>query len=104
MEAGASRDLVLESLRGVIDPELGVNVVDLGLVYDIDAVADGVRVTMGVTTPTCPLGPYLVDAARTAIRAALPTARTVDVVLVRDPLWSPDRMSSKAREQLGWNP
>lgn len=95
-------DLVLESLRGVIDPELGINVVDLGLVYNVDVAADGVHVTMGVTTSTCPLGSYLIEAAESAIRAALPTVRKIEVVLARNPPWSPDRMSSEAKEQLGW--
>ena len=87
----------MESLRGVIDPELGINIVDLGLIYNVDIAEDGVHVTMGVTTRSCPLGPYLIESAERAIRAALPSAAKVEVVLARTPPWSPDRMSAAAK-------
>ncbi len=102
MVAERARELALEALRGVIDPELGINVVDLGLIYGVDVDGDHVYVTMGVTTPACPLGTHLIEIAETAVRVALPTVEKVDVALTRDPPWSPDRMSPKAREQLGW--
>lgn len=103
MNAERRKELVVEALRGVIDPEVGVNVVDLGLVYDIDIIeADEVRVTLGVTTAACPLGQHLVELAESAIRAALPAVERIDVALTRDPPWSPDRMSAAAKDQLGW--
>jgi metal-sulfur cluster biosynthetic enzyme len=88
-------------LREVIDPELGVNIVDLGLVYDV-RVSDGVaRVRMTMTTPGCPLGAYLDDAVRGCLWGA-PGVDQVDVRIVWDPPWHPDMMSDAAKVQLGW--
>ena len=90
------------ALRSVIDPELGVNIVDLGLLYDVEVAADGaVAVEMTLTTPACPLGGVLDDAIRACL-AQLPQVRRVEVVLVWEPPWRPDAMSDTVREQLGW--
>ncbi len=94
--------LVLGMLRSVIDPELGVNIVDLGLVYDVIIAADGsVAIEMTLTTPGCPLGGFLDDQIRACL-AQLPQVRGVAVRLVWEPPWSPEAMSEAAREQLGW--
>lgn len=93
-------ETIRERLRGVYDPELGVNVVDLGLVYDIREEPDRVRVIMTLTTPGCPLHDAIVGAARRALWQVLPD-RPVDVELVWEPRWTPDRMSDAAKEQLG---
>jgi metal-sulfur cluster biosynthetic enzyme len=89
-------------LHDVIDPELGVNIVDLGLIYDI-AVNDGgrVEIEMTLTTPGCPLGGFLEDQIRDCLMA-LPQVRAVRVELVWDPPWEPEAMSDAAKEQLGW--
>lgn len=95
-------NLVREQLRRVIDPELGVNIVDLGLVYDIATGADGlVLIEMTLTTPGCPLGGFLDDEIRACL-AALPQVRHVRVELVWEPAWRPEAMSEAAKEQLGW--
>ena len=91
------------ALRSVIDPEVGINGVDLGLVYRIDIEGDRVRVTLGLTSPACPLGPHLSGAADTAIRIRVPEARSVRVDLTLDPPWKPEMMSEEARRLLGWN-
>jgi metal-sulfur cluster biosynthetic enzyme len=97
----ASAAAVLDQLRGVIDPELGVNIVDLGLVYDA-GIADGVAdVLMTTTTPACPIGSYLSDEIRWAL-LALDSVLDVRVEITHDPRWSPERMSDAARDQLGW--
>ncbi len=94
--------LVRGMLRSVIDPELGVNIVDLGLVYDVAIAADGsVAIEMTLTTPGCPLGGFLEDQIRACL-AQLPQVRGVAVRLVWEPPWSPEAMSEAAREQLGW--
>lgn len=94
--------LVREQLRRVIDPELGVNIVDLGLVYEIAVDADGlVAVEMTLTTPGCPLGGFLDDEIRTCL-TSLPQVRDVRVELVWDPPWAPEAMSDAAKAQLGW--
>lgn len=98
-----TREELDEQLRGVVDPELGVNIVDLGLVYDA-SVADGVaKVLITTTTPACPLGPYLSDGIRWAL-LGLDGVLDVDIDVTYDPLWSPDLMTAYAREQLGWRP
>ena len=95
-------ELVRRMLRTVIDPELGVNIVDLGLLYDI-AVDDGgnVAIAMTLTTPGCPLGGFLDDQIRMCL-TALPQVREVRVELVWEPPWEPQAMSDVAKEQLGW--
>jgi metal-sulfur cluster biosynthetic enzyme len=94
-------DAVTEVLRTVIDPELGVNIVDLGLVYDA-AVTDGhAEILITTTTPACPLGPYLSDGIRWAL-LGLDGVLDVDIEVTYDPLWSPDLMTDHARQQLGW--
>ena len=105
-EAGTGRaqDAVLavtQLLRGVLDPELGVNIVDLGLVYDVTVEHGVVLVTMTMTAPGCPLGGYLEDAI-TASVGALDWVSDVRVQIVWDPPWGPERMSPLARFQLGW--
>ena len=93
---------ILEVLREVIDPEIGMNIVDLGLVYKAD-VADGhVHVALTMTSPACPLGESITEESKAAIRRRLPDARSVDVDLVWEPPWRPSMMSESARKQLGW--
>ncbi len=91
-------------LREVIDPEIGVNIVDLGLVYDVRLPADGVvAVRMTLTTPGCPLGGYLDDAIHAVLWGA-PGVTEVDVQIVWDPPWDPDQMmTDRAKRQLGWS-
>lgn len=102
LTASLDPDLVTELLHEVIDPELGVNIVDLGLVYDV-AVSDAgeVDIEMTLTTPGCPLGGYIEDEIRDCL-AHVPRITRVRVELVWDPPWDPDVMSDTAREQLGW--
>jgi len=102
MPEGVTSEQVREALRLVIDPELGVNVVDLGLIYAIDVQDGEVRVDMTMTTPACPLGESLSEQAETAIRERLPGVRAVTVTLVWDPPWRPSMMSAATRERLGW--
>ena len=87
------RQAVLDSLRTVIDPELGENLVDLGLIYRVDVDAQGaVRIEMTTTTKGCPAAAFLKDAARMAASLA-PGAGCVEVLLTYEPPWSPDMMS-----------
>lgn len=93
---------VREALKSVEDPEAGMNIVDLGLVYAIEAQPGRVRVEMTMTSPACPVGAYLVDEAAAAIRAAADEATEVQVDLVWEPPWTPERMSPEARGRFGW--
>lgn len=91
---------VREALRQVIDPELGVNLVDLGLVYAIDIDGARVRVVMTMTSPACPLGDYLKDLVDSMVKWRISEVEDVEIVLVWEPRWSPDLMSAEAQRQL----
>ena len=91
---------VRDALREVIDPELGVNIVDLGLVYRIDLDDARVRIVMTMTSPACPLGDYLKDLVDSTIKWRVPGVQDVEIILVWDPPWNPDMMSADARRQL----
>ncbi|HSD42785.1 MAG TPA: metal-sulfur cluster assembly factor [Burkholderiales bacterium] len=95
-------DAVWDALRTVNDPEVGMNVVDLGLVYRVDVQGADVHVELTMTSPACPLGDVIVENAAGAIRAAAPAAGKIDIALVWDPPWTPDRMSEAARAKFGW--
>jgi len=94
-------DRIRESLRQVIDPEIGYNIVDLGLVYDI-AVEEGgvVRITMTTTTPGCPATNYLKSGAEESA-SNMPGVEFVDVKLTYEPRWTPEVMSPEAKAYLG---
>lgn len=92
---------ILRALRVVIDPELGVDVVSLGLVYETSRQGDRARVVMTMTSPACPLGEMIVADARTAVETMVPGVHHADIELVFEPPWSPERMSPEARQQLG---
>ncbi len=93
---------VLEALRSVDDPEVGINIVDLGLVCGVDLNAQRVRVELTMTSPACPMGDLICDQARRAVTALFPVGYPVDVELVWEPFWTPDRMSESAKQTLGW--
>ncbi len=94
---------ITDALRGVIDPELGYNIVDLGLVYRVDITPHGVvRITMTTTTDGCPASAYLKDGAHESARGVAGVA-AVDVALTYEPRWTPDMMSAEARRLLGFS-
>ena len=94
-------DDILAALRAVVDPELGINIVDLGLVYRAERFGDVIAVRMTMTTPSCPLGEMLLDEVRAVLQREFPQAAEVSVELVWDPPWSAELMSQAARAQLG---
>jgi metal-sulfur cluster biosynthetic enzyme len=89
------------AMRKVKDPDLGLNIVDLGLVYDMRVVdGNNVEIDMSLTSPACPSGPQIMaDAERTL--KALPGVGTVSVNLVWSPMWSPDRIEPRVRAYMG---
>ena len=100
-----AEDAVREALKSVIDPELFVNVVDLGLIYTVnvaetDEGTSNVDVEMTMTSPACPAGPQLLAQSKEAV-GRLEGVGAVDVRLVMHPPWTPDRMTEDARDQLG---
>lgn len=97
-------DDVRECLKNVYDPELNVNIVDLGLVYGSDVSQNGdVAVTMTLTSMGCPLGPVIVGEITNALKGVygLPGVGEVEVKIVWSPAWSPARMSDDAKDELG---
>ena len=103
IRAEPSPEVLRDLLRDVIDPEIGINIVDLGLVYDVSLSGDGVVVVrMTLTTPGCPLGGYITDSINDTL-AGVPGVANIDVRIVWDPPWNPDAMMSDwAKDQLGW--
>jgi metal-sulfur cluster biosynthetic enzyme len=101
-ESDARSARVREGLRQVIDPELGVNIVDLGLVYRITVDDDLIEVVMTMTSPACPLGEHLTTEAEAAVRRCAPEVSRVDVQVVLFPPWHSGLMSDAAKRQLGW--
>ena len=95
------KDSMLGALENVIDPELGVDIVNLGLVYGVDLDEEGVAtVTMTLTSMGCPLGPVIVDQVKTAL-SDLPEVKDTEVNIVWQPAWSKDMMSRYAKMALG---
>ena len=96
---------VYAALRQVHDPELYINIVDLGLVYEVQVTeADGksdVRVKMTMTSPACPVGPQLVQEIKDAVGSLGEAVGKVEVQIVMSPPWTPDRMTDEARDELG---
>lgn len=100
-EADETTERYLDELEEVIDPELGINLVDLGLVYALEVDDEVVRAAITATTPACPMQGVLVEDAEEALRRADDGDRRVEVYLVWEPAWRPEWMSEVAREQLG---
>jgi metal-sulfur cluster biosynthetic enzyme len=95
-------EAIREALRQVEDPEAGMNIVDLGLVYLVEVAPGTVRVDMTMTTAACPMTDMIVGQARDAVAAIVSADTTVDVRLVWDPPWTPAKMTGVAREYFGW--
>lgn len=93
---------VMEALKACYDPEIPVNIVDLGLVYDVQIRPDKtVYIKMTLTAPGCPIGFFIQEQVKEAVKAVDPSVKDVEVEIVFEPLWTPDRMSEEARAQLG---
>lgn len=100
-ETNSLAEQVREALKGVIDPELGLNIVDLGLIYDVE-VEDGLAtVTMTLTSPGCPAGGMIMSGAQEAARGT-EGVNDADVRLVWKPFWTPDRIDPDVRAALGF--
>lgn len=95
-------EIVRNRLRCVVDPEVGINIVDLGLVYRINFSAGQLLIEMTMTSPACPMGEMIMDDAYAALDGHLPAQCTPRIVLVWSPPWDPSMMSPKSRENLGW--
>jgi metal-sulfur cluster biosynthetic enzyme len=94
---------VREALRHVIDPEVGVNIVDLGLVYRVDVSPEMLQIDIAPTSPACPMGEAILDEARDVVDALTPAGMAIHIQLVWEPPWDPSMMTDAARRVLGWS-
>jgi metal-sulfur cluster biosynthetic enzyme len=96
-----TRDDVIEVLRSVEDPELGMDIVELGLLYDVEVYEPRVRVRYSLTSMGCPAGPLIQQNIEEVVRS-LPGVDEVETELTWDPPWTPDKMSDDAKFILGF--
>lgn len=93
-------DALRQALRQVVDPELGLNIIELGLVYEIEIDEGDVEVQMTLTSPGCPAGPQIMDDVQRTLKM-LDGVKSVNVALVWEPYWTPERIDPRVRAVLG---
>ncbi|MDR2200610.1 MAG: metal-sulfur cluster assembly factor [Puniceicoccales bacterium] len=93
-------EFLWQQLRTIEDPDVHVNVVDLGLIYGIEEKGNGIMVTMTLTSPSCPMGDFLLDSVKRTVLAVYPD-KSVEVELVWDPPWNGDMVSELGKMELG---
>ena len=96
-----TEDQAREALKQVEDPEIGLNIVDLGLVYDVEVEGSTVNVKMTLTSPSCPVGPQMLNSSKMVLQD-LEEVEEANVELVWEPFWSPDRINPEYRAILGF--
>ena len=94
-------DAVREALRGVKDPELNLNIIDLGLVYDVEVDEGNVSIRMTLTSPGCPAGPMIMNDIHKTVRP-MEGVKDVDIEIVWEPYWTPERIDPKIRAMMGF--
>ena len=97
-----TKEAVMEKLKKVIDPEIRVNIVDLGLVYDVKIDNGMVVIGMTLTSPACPVGPLILEAVEENVKK-IKGVRGVTINILWEPPWNPDKMSEEAKMELGVN-
>jgi len=91
----------MKVLKECYDPEVPLSIVDLGLIYDVKVEKGKVKIRMTLTAPTCPMSSFIVENVRNRVKE-IKGVKSVDIELVFEPAWSPERMSKKARRILGF--
>lgn len=95
--------VIKQKLKGVEDPELGVNIVDLGFIYDINIEGDQIKIKMSLTTPGCPMGRFIQRQMVSVLSSLVDNPEEqIEIELVFEPQWTPERMSDAAKQELGW--
>ena len=100
MDVMASELDIRAALQQVLDPEIGINIVDLGLVYRIEVEGSHARIVMTMTSPACPLGDYIKQLVTEAVQAHVPDVTEVEIAIEWEPPWDPEMMSDEAKRQL----
>jgi metal-sulfur cluster biosynthetic enzyme len=98
----ALRGPIMAALQEVHDPEIGMSILDVGLVYEVAADAGRVDIRMTMTSAACPLADQIIDDIEFQLEQVLPEGRRVEVELCWDPPWSPEKMSERGRRLMGW--
>ena len=101
MATAVNAEMVRQALRQVKDPELDLNIMDLGLVYDVEVEDGEVRIAMTLTSPGCPAGPMITNDIYKVVRA-LDGVKDVDIDIVWEPYWTPERIDPKIRAMMGF--
>jgi metal-sulfur cluster biosynthetic enzyme len=96
-----NKEQILDTLKTVVDPEVGINIVDLGLVYKVEINPEEVYIQITMTSPACPLHRVITSNMDKELRKAFPTLGPMTIELVWDPPWTPNMMSEKAKKELG---
>jgi metal-sulfur cluster biosynthetic enzyme len=97
-----NEEQILETLKAVIDPEIGINIVDMGLVYQVEIRPEEVYIQITMTSPACPLHGVITRDIDKELRQEFPSLGPMTIELVWDPPWSPDMISGSAKRALGW--
>jgi metal-sulfur cluster biosynthetic enzyme len=97
-----NEEQILNTLRSVLDPEIGINIVDLGLVYQVEKKPEELYIQITMTSPACPLHGVITRDIDNALRGKYPDLGPMTIELVWDPPWSPNMMSESAKKELGW--
>jgi metal-sulfur cluster biosynthetic enzyme len=95
-----TEDAVFEAVKEIIDPEVGINIVDMGLIYGVDIETDTVNITMTLTSPGCPAGGQLINGTQ-HVTQQLDGVEEVNVNVVWTPRWTPEMMTEEAKDELG---
>jgi metal-sulfur cluster biosynthetic enzyme len=103
MTAFPDTEQIRDALRRVADPEVGANIVDLGLIYRIEFSGPNLLIEMTMTSPACPMGEMIIDDAYAELEHILPNECQPEIRIVWDPPWNPSMMSEQCRLRLGWN-
>ncbi len=103
MTAAPDTEVIRDALRKVADPEIGANIVDLGLVYRIAFEEGKLWVDMTMTSPACPMGGMIIDDAYAELERVLPADLEAEIRVVWEPPWTPEMMSEQCRLRLGWH-
>ncbi len=97
------RAAIEEALQRVIDPEMALDIVALGLVYGVEATSERVKVDLTMTSAACPVAELITDEASHELQLALGPKVAIEIAMVWDPPWGPERMSGSARAAMGWD-
>jgi metal-sulfur cluster biosynthetic enzyme len=100
--ASTPKESILKLLATIIDPETGINIVDMGLIYEVTPSDEGVFIKMGMTSAACPMGDLILEDMNRALHTIYVTPNKIDIEVTFNPPWEPSMMSESARKEFGW--